>query len=195
MNKLDCDSHDFPFFMPNKYADAYTILSTNRCIFMNEIFTKENAASLSALLLAYDAMDPNKDIHLYINSPGGDASGLTQIYDVIQMISAPVSTICMGRAYSAGAFLLSSGTKGKRYIMQHGQVMIHGIQCVFPINGDSMKESEGYYKFLNHNNNAIMQILAKHTGKTVEQVTKDCKEDVWLTAKEALNYGIVDKII
>jgi ATP-dependent Clp protease protease subunit len=181
---------------PPKYYDTYFKLSSARVIFLNEDFSKETSAALTALLLYYDHENPEEEISIYINSNGGDASALTNIYDVIQMIKAPVQTICIGRAYSAGAFLLVSGTKGHRYMFKNAEVMIHGVQCLFPIPGEEHPDnSKSYLNFLTTNNNAIMKILSKHTGHSLEKVTKDCSKDHYLNAKEALEYGIIDHIV
>lgn len=179
-----------------KYQSVYIALSSTRNVFLNEVFTKETSATLTALLLYYDNQSHTEDISIYINSVGGDASALTNIYDVIQMIEAPVQTICLSKAYSAGAFLLAAGTKGKRFIMPHAQVMIHGVQCVFPIIGeDHPTNSKHYYDFLVSSNDMVMKMLSKHTGQSLDKVKQDCSKDLFMNAKEALQYGIVDGII
>lgn len=186
---------DFQKFTPSKYPESYVHLVKNRVCFVSEVFTKTLASELSAFLLYYDHLDNTEDITIYIHSPGGDASGLAQIYDVIQMIKSPVKTVCLGKAYSAGAVLLASGTKGKRFIMKNAHVMIHGIQCAFPISGTDLSNSKNYYSFLEENNDGIMKILAKHSGHSLEKVKEDCTKDVWLDAKQAVEYGLVDHII
>lgn len=190
------DANPLAAFQPPKYFETYIKLSTNRIIFLNEVFTKETSAVLTALLLHYDNESHSEDIAIYINSVGGDVSSLTNIYDVIQMIKAPVQTICLGKAYSAGAFLLAAGTKGRRYAFPHSQIMIHGIQCVFPVAGEEHPiNSKNYYNFLNDNNDTVMKMLAKHTGHPLDKVKKDCLKDFYMDAKEALAYGIVDEIL
>lgn len=182
-------------FKPSKYFPSYIELSSDRIIFLNEEFTKETASTLTALLLYYENESTEEDITIFINSIGGDASALSNIYDVIQMIKAPVSTVCLGKAYSAGAFLLAAGTKGKRYIMPHGQVMVHGIQCLFPGPGEEHPiDSKSYLGFLSSHNDIVMKLLAKHTGQTLEKVKEDCAKDLYLSAKEAIAYGIADEI-
>ena len=179
----------------NGYLETYIKLTKNRVIILSEDVTKDVASQLSALLLYYDTEDHIEPITLYINTNGGDASGLSNIYDVMQMIEAPIKTICLGKCYSAGSIILAAGTKGQRYIFKNAKVMIHGIQCAFPIPGDDMYDSKNYYEFLEHHNDAIMKILAKHTGKTLDLIKKDTVRDVWLDAKQAVEYGIVDHII
>ena len=177
------------------YAETYVKLSKSRVIFLAEDVSKETASELSALLLYYDNEDHEEPITLYIHTNGGDASGLANIYDVMQMIDAPIKTICLGKCYSAGSIILAAGTKGERYIFKNAKVMIHGIQCVFPIAGHDMVNSKNYYEFLENNNDNIMKMLAKHTGKTLEAIKKDTLRDVWLDAKQAVEYGVVDHII
>src|ERR1700749_4738426 len=141
MNKLhshlppDMESF-FAKFQTSKYFTSYIDLSSDRIIFLNEEFTKDTSSSLTALLINYNNESETEEITIYINSIGGDAFALTNIYDVIQLIKAPVRTICLGKAYSAGAYLLAAGTKGMRHMMAHSQVMVHGVQCLFPVPGE-----------------------------------------------------------
>ena len=177
------------------YSDTYIKLTKDRVIFLSEDVTKDNAAQLSALLLYYDNEDHNSEITLYVNSNGGDASGLSNIYDVMQMISAPVKTICLGKCYSAGAVILAAGTKGSRYAFRSSKIMIHGIQFGFPLPGQDIISSKNYYDFIKENNDNIMKILANHTGHPLEKLKEDCKQDVWMDPKQALQYGLIDHII
>lgn len=177
------------------YADTYIKLAKHRVIVVAEDVTDSMAAELSALLLYFDNEDHESIIEIYIHSNGGASSGLSNIYDVIQMISAPVKTVCLGKCYSAGAVLLASGTKGERYAMKNSSIMIHGIQVGFPIPGDDITSSKNYYDFLKDHNDSIMKILAHHTGHSLEKVKEDCKQDVWMNAKQALEYGLIDHII
>jgi ATP-dependent Clp protease protease subunit len=195
MRKSDHEDHtdSGPFLFG--YAESYVKLANNRIIFLSENVTKESAAELSAMLLYYDSQSHDDMIELYIHSNGGDASGLSNIYDVMQMISAPVKTICIGKCYSAGAVLLAAGSKGHRYAFKNSKVMIHGIQAGFPIPGHDVTNSKNYLNFLEDNNDSIMKILAHHTGHTLEKVKQDCLRDVWLDAKQALEYGVVDHIV
>jgi ATP-dependent Clp protease protease subunit len=179
-----------------KYLETYVKLSKDRVIFLSEIFTKETSSAISALLLNYDHENTENDVSIYIHSSGGDGASLTNIYDVMQMISAPVKTVCIGKCYSAGAILLASGTKGKRFIFKHGRVMIHGLQCAFPLATDTDQVgSDNYYNFLNKYNHRILSLLAKHTGQPIDKIKKDCERDMYFDAKGALAYGLVDHII
>ena len=177
------------------YADTHVKLAQHRILIVAEDVSDTMAAELSALLLYFDNMDHESPIEMYIHSNGGAASGLVNIYDVMQMISAPVKTVCLGKCYSAGAVLLAAGAKGERYAMKHASIMIHGIQAGFPIPGHDVTSSKSYYEFLKDNNDNIMKMLAHHTGKTLDKVKEDCKQDVWLDAKQALEYGLIDHII
>ena len=188
-----CDEEEVKLKL-SKYDTSYIFLAKDRIIFLKENITKEVAAELSALLLYYDN-ECQSDIGIYMHCNGGDADGLVNIYDVIQMIKSPVQTICIGKAYSAAAVLLAAGTPGRRFAFKNSKIMIHGIQCVFPVPGHDQINSKNYLRFLNKNNDNIMKMLAKHTGHTLSQIKEDCKRDLYLSAKEALDYGIIDNII
>ncbi len=177
------------------YADTYIKLAKHRIVIVSEDVSDTMAAELSALLLYFDNEDHEALIEMYIHSNGGAATGLANIYDVMQMISAPVKTVCLGKCYSAGAVLLAAGTKGERYAMKNSSIMIHGIQAGFPIPGHDITSSKNYYEFLQNNNDNIMKMLAHHTGHTLEKVKEDCKQDVWMDAKQALEYGLIDHIV
>lgn len=176
--------------------EIYSRLAKNRIIFLSEDITKDTGNSLSALLLYYDAEDSNKEIKIYINSNGGDATALSNMYDVMQMISAPIHTICIGKAYSAAAILLAAGAPGKRFATKNCDIMIHGIQAQFPQTENADKiDSEIELKMLQDHNDMIMKILAKHTKKSFEKISKDCERDLYMDAREALEYGMVDYIL
>lgn len=178
----------------SKYFDSVTTLSKNRSIFLYEDVNKDMSSILCSLLLYFDSKS-NEQINLYINSNGGDTASLFQIYDVMQMIKSPISTICIGKAYSAAAVILAAGTKGLRKCFYHGNVMIHGVQLVFPVlpEHDSDK-SEEYLKFVDSMNENMLAVLAKHSGQTIDKVREDCKRDLFLDSNESINYGIVDCI-
>jgi ATP-dependent Clp protease protease subunit len=182
-----------PLFMG--YSDTYIKLTKSRTIFLSEDVTKESAAQLSALLLYYDHESHDEYITIYIHSNGGDAAGLANIYDVMQLISAPIKTICLGKCYSAGAVILAAGDKGERYALKSSKIMIHGIQFGFPLPGQDIINSKNYYDFIKENNDNIMKILAYHTGHPLKKLKEDCTQDFWMDAKQALNYGIIDNII
>lgn len=177
------------------YSDTYVKLAQHRMVFISEAITDAMAAQLSALLLYFDNEDNNEIIEMYINSPGGAATGLANIYDVMQMIQAPIKTICIGKCYSAAAVLLAAGTEGERFAFENSSIMIHGIQAGFPIPGHDMTSSKGFYDYLKDNNENIMKMLSNHTGQPLEKVKIDCTQDVWMNAEQALDYGIIDYII
>lgn len=179
----------------SEYSESYIKLSKHRSIFLTEVITTEVAADLSALLIYYDSINPNDEITIYIHTDGGDVLGLNNIYDVMQLISSPVKTVCIGKAYSAGAVLLSAGTPGHRFAFKNSNIMIHGIQTSFPHLGDDLSNSKILYEFLTSCNINLMKILSYHTKHPLDQIKKDCLEDKYMTAKEAKDYGIVDYII
>jgi ATP-dependent Clp protease, protease subunit len=190
------EHEDVISLLPSKYFETYIKLSKDRAIFLIEDFTKEMSSAITALLLYYDHRDPAEDITIYISSNGGDAAALTNIIDVIGIISAPVSTVNMGVAYSAGGLLLAAGAKGKRFGFRHSEVMLHGIQTIYPNLGEEKhSSSKNYLNFLIQTNETIMKMLAKNTGKSLAQVKKDCEKDMYFDSKAALQYGIIDEII
>lgn len=197
MSKIKNHEHDGenPRAIFNGYDDTYIRLSKDRTIFIVEDITKEVASQLSALLLYFDNKNNELPIKIYLDSRGGDASGLANIYDIMQLIKSPIKTICTSKCYSAAAVILAAGAKGERYAFKHSQIMIHGIQCAFPFPGHDITSSKNYYSFLKENNDNIMKILAKHTNHTLEKVKQDCVGDIWMDPKEALEYGIIDHIL
>jgi ATP-dependent Clp protease protease subunit len=193
MNKSEEHTHNTPLLAG--YAETYVRLAKHRVIFISEEITQKVATELSALLLYFDNEDHEGLIEMYINSPGGDVSALFNIYDVMQMISAPIRTICAGRCSSAAAVLLAAGIKGERCAFPNSRIMIHGIQCVFPIPGYDMTKIANHHDFLLEHNDSIMKVLAYHTEQPLDKIRQDCKEDVWMSAEQALDYGIIDQII
>lgn len=172
--------------------DIYSRLLKDRIIMLTGEVNDQMADIIVAQLLFLAADDDQKDIQIYINSPGGSISAGMAIFDTMNFIKPDVQTICVGMAASMGAFLLAAGTKGKRFILPHAEVMIHQ-----PLGGASgqasdvliaAKRLEGKKKLLN-------QILSKNTGQALKQIEKDTDRDTWLSADEALKYGIVDSII
>lgn len=172
--------------------DIYSRLLNDRIIFLSEEVNDTTASLIVAQLLYLEAEDPDKDIQFYINSPGGSVSAGLAIYDTMQYIKPDVSTICIGLAASMGAFLLSSGAKGKRIALPNAEIMIHQPsggsrgQCT-----DIQIQAEQILKIKNRLNG----ILAENTGKSVDQVAADCERDHFMTAEEAQAYGLIDKII
>lgn len=172
--------------------DIFSRLLNDRIIMLSEEVNDTTASLIVAQLLYLEAQDPDKDIQFYINSPGGSVTAGMAIYDTMQYIKCDVSTICIGMAASMGAFLLSSGAKGKRYCLPNAEVMIHqpsggsrGQATDIQIMAEQILKTKA----------RLNKILAENTGKTVEQVAEDCERDHWLTAEEALEYGLVDKVI
>lgn len=154
--------------------------------------TDVSANVIVAQMLFLEAEDPDKDIHLYINSPGGSVTAGMAIYDTMKYIKCDVSTICMGMAASMGAFLLAGGTKGKRLILPNAEVMIHQ-----PSGGSrgQATEIEIAAKHILKTKDRLNRILAENTGKDIEVVAADTERDNWMSAEEALAYGIVDRIV
>ena len=143
-------------------------------------------------MLFLEKEDPKEEIHLYINSPGGSVYAGLAIYDVMQFVSCPVATTCVGMAASMGAILLAGGEKGKRTILPNSRVMIHQVSSGFR---GTIADINVQAKETNYLMNNLMEILSKHTGKDVEQVRADCDRDYWMSAEEALEYGIIDEIL
>ena len=172
--------------------DIFSRLLNDRIVFLGEEVNATTASLVVAQLLYLEGQDPDKDIQLYINSPGGSVTDGMAIYDTMQYIKCDVSTICVGMAASMGAFLLSAGTKGKRLALPNAEIMIHqpsaGTQGQITDMAIHLKRLEVIKKRMN-------QILADNCGKSVEQVTADCERDNFMTAEEAAAYGLIDKVI
>lgn len=172
--------------------DIFSRLLKERIIFLGEEVNEVTASLIVAQLLFLEADDPDKDIHLYINSPGGSITAGMAIYDTMQHIKPDVSTICVGMAASMGAFLLAGGAKGKRFALPHSEVMIHqplggtqGQATDIKIHADRIIAMR---KMLN-------ELLAENTGQTLETIEKDTERDNFLTAPKAMEYGLIDKVI
>lgn|SRR5574337_128999 len=197
MPKHDEHTQGSPYQAPllRGYEESYLKMSKNRAIFFSEDVSDAVAADLSALLLYYDNQDHEADINLYIHSNGGAVSGLNGIYDVMQMVHAPVATYLLGKCYSAGAVLLAAGSKGKRYALRSSSVMIHGIQFGFPIPGEDFVNNQSYLDFIEDTNDLLMKILSKHTGQPLDKLKADCAREYWMDAKAAKEYGIIDHIL
>jgi len=172
--------------------DIFSRLLNDRIIFLNGEVNDTSASLVVAQLLHLESQDPDKDIQLYINSPGGSVTAGMAIYDTMQYIKCDVSTICIGLAASMGAFLLSSGAKGKRISLPNAEIMIHqpsaGTRGQVTDMAIHVKRFEVTKKRMN-------TILAANTGKPIEVVTADCERDNFMTAEEALAYGLIDKVI
>ena len=172
--------------------DIYSRLLKDRIIFLGEEVNETTASLVVAQLLFLESEDPNKDIHLYINSPGGMVTAGMAIYDTMQYIKCDVSTICIGLAASMGAFLLAGGAKGKRYALPNAEVMIHQ-----PSGGAKGQATEIQIAAENilKTKKKLNEILAANTGKPYEQVAADTERDYYMSAGEAMEYGLIDSVI
>lgn len=175
--------------------DIFSRLLSDRIIFLGEEVSDVSASSIIAQMLFLEAQDPEKDIQLYINSPGGSITAGFAIYDTMQYIKCDVSTICMGLAASFGAFLLAGGTKGKRIALSNAEIMIHQPA----IHGSGVQGQATDIKIVSEHiqksKQRLNQILAENTGKAIEEIMIDTERDNYMSAEEALNYGLIDKII
>jgi ATP-dependent Clp protease protease subunit len=172
--------------------DIFSRLLNDRIIMLSEEVNDTTASLIVAQMLYLEAQDPDKDIQFYINSPGGSVTAGMAIYDTMQYIKCDVSTICIGMAASMGAFLLSSGAKGKRIALPNAEIMIHqpsaGTQGQITDMAIHLRRLEIIKQRMN-------SILAENTGKPIEVVTADCERDNFMTAEEAASYGLIDKVI
>ncbi|AWS49304.1 MULTISPECIES: ATP-dependent Clp endopeptidase proteolytic subunit ClpP [Providencia] len=171
--------------------DIYSRLLKERIIFLTGQVEDHMANLIVAQMLFLEAENPEKDIHLYINSPGGVITAGMSIYDTMQFIKPDVSTICMGQACSMGAFLLTAGTKGKRFCLPNSRVMIHQ-----PLGGYQGQASdiEIHAQEILKVKSRMNELMALHTGKSIEEITRDTERDRFLSANEAKEYGLVDQI-
>jgi ATP-dependent Clp protease protease subunit len=165
-----------------------------RSIYLWGVVDDKSAKDVVTKLLLLEADAPGKEIKFYISSPGGSVTSGMVIYDTMQLITSPVSTICMGLAASMGSILLSGGEKGKRFIFPHGEVMIHQPSLGGHIQGVSA-DMEIHAEQILRTKNMGAELLAKNTGQTVERIKKDFERDYWMDAEKSIEYGIVDKII
>ena len=173
--------------------DIYSRLLNDRVIFLCDEVNDTTASLVVAQLLYLEAQDPEKDIHLYINSPGGSVSAGMAIYDTMNYIKCDVSTICIGMAASMGAFLLSSGAKGKRIALPHSEIMIHQ-----PLVGGMQGQASDIKIRSDHlirTRETLNRILSANTGKSIAEIERDTDRDNYLTAQAALEYGLIDKVI
>ena len=172
--------------------DIYSRLLKDRIIFLGEEVNETTASLVVAQLLFLESEDPGKDIQLYINSPGGSVTAGLAIYDTMQYIKCDVSTICIGMAASMGAFLLAGGTKGKRYALPNAEIMIHQ-----PLGGAKGQATEIQIaaEHILKTRKKLNDILAENTGKPFEQIAADTERDNYMSAEEALAYGLIDGVI
>ncbi len=172
--------------------DIYSRLLLDRIIFLGTEVNDTVANLLVAQMFFLESSDPDKDIHMYINSPGGSVSAGLAIYDVMQFVKSDVSTYCLGMAASMGAVLLTAGAKGKRYSLPHSRIMMHQ-----PLGGARGQASdiEIQAKEILYLRDQLNQIISRHSGKSVEQVRKDTDRDNYMSAQEAVDYGLIDRVV
>lgn len=175
--------------------DIFSRLLNDRIVMLCEEVNDATASLVVAQLLFLEGQDPEKDIHLYINSPGGSISAGMAIYDTMQYIKCDVSTICIGLAASMGAFLLSSGAKGKRFALPNSEIMIH--QPLIGGGGLSGQATDIQIRTENllRTKENLNRILSENTGKSIEDIRRDTDRDNFMTANEAMEYGLIDKVI
>lgn len=172
--------------------DIYSRLLKDRIIFIGSPITDDLANLIIAQLIFMESEDPDKDIHLYVNSPGGVVTAGMAIYDTMQYVRPDVSTLCMGQATSMGAILLAAGTKGKRYALPHARVMIH--QPLGGFQGQAADIAIHAQEILRMRER-LNEILAKHTGQELEKIQGDTDRDFFMSANDALEYGLVDEVV
>ncbi len=172
--------------------DIFSRLLKERIVFLSEEVNAVTSSLVVAQMMFLEAEDPEKDIHFYINSPGGSVTDGYAIYDTMHYVKCDVATYCMGMAASMGAFLLAGGTKGKRFALPNAEVMIHQ-----PLGGakGQATEIEIAAKQILRTKQNLNRILAENTGKPIEEIARDTERDNWMTAQEALEYGLIDRII
>lgn len=175
--------------------DIYSRLLRDRIIFLGDDVNEHTANLVVAQMLFLENQDPNKDIIFYINSPGGSVYDALAIYDTMQFVKCDIQTVGIGVQASAAAFLLSSGTKGKRLILPHGTVMIHQPSSIGQPGRSKISDQEIDLREGIRIKQLLNEIIAKNTGQPLKKVEKDVDRDYWMTAKEAMDYGIVDKVI
>lgn len=172
--------------------DIYSRLLKDRIIFLGETIDENLASIIVAQLLFLEAEDPDKDINIYINSPGGSVTAGMAIYDTMQYIKPEVSTICVGMAASMGAFLLSAGQKGKRFALPNAEIMIH--QPLGGVQGQA-EDIKIHAEWILRTREKLNRILSKNTGQPLNIIARDTDRDNFMSAEEAMNYGLIDRVI
>ncbi len=178
--------------------DIFSRLLKDRIIFVGGYggtITTDIADLVIAQLLYLESEDPTKDIYLYINSPGGMVTAGLAVYDTMQYISCPITTVCVGMAMSFGALLLAAGTKGKRFALPHARIMIHQPLIYGEGLSGSVTDIDIETKELLHTKEKLIEILAKHTGQPIEKIRQDTERNFYMSAEEAKQYGIIDEVI
>ena len=175
--------------------DIYSRLLAHRIVFLGREFDSTLANLIVAQLLHLESEDPDKEIALYINSPGGEGSAMMAIYDAMQYVKPPVSTTCVGMAASAGAIILAAGEPGRRRLLPHSRVLIHQPALMGGGLSGQVTDIEIHAAELIRQKQEMHRVLARHTGQTIDQVKADTERDRWMTADEAVAYGIADEIL
>ena len=175
-----------------KRLDPYTKLFEERIIFLGQAIDDTVANDVMAQLLTLESMDPDRDIMMYINSPGGSFTAVTALYDTMQFVRPDVMTICLGQAASAAAILLAGGAKGKRYALEHARILIHQP---YSEGGGQGSDIEIQAREIMRMRDLLEEMLVKHTVKSAEEITKDIERDKILTAAEAVEYGLIDQVM
>ena len=174
--------------------DIYSRLLKERIIFLVGPVTDETANLVVAQMLFLESENPDKDIYLYINSPGGSISAGLSLYDTMNFVKPDVSTLCLGQAASLGAFLLSAGAKGKRFALPHSRVMIHQPLISGGLSGQAT-DIEIYTKELLKSKQLMNELMAQHSGRTVEELERDTDRDNFMSAQQACEYGLIDQVL
>lgn len=174
--------------------DIYSRLLADRIIFLGEEVNDTTASLITAQLLFLEGQDPDKDISLYINSPGGSVTAGFAIFDTMNYIKCDVSTICVGLAASFGAFLLAAGTRGKRFALPNAEIMIHQPAVSGGIKGPA-SDIQIMSDYMQKNKRRLNRLLAENTGRTIEEIERDTDRDHFMTAEEAKEYGLIDTVI
>ncbi len=175
-----------------KRLDPYTKLCEERIIFLGQAIDDTVANDVMAQILTLESMDPDRDIIMYINSPGGSFTALTAIYDTMQFVRPDVMTICLGQAASAAAVLLAGGTKGKRYALEHSRILIHQP---YSEGGGQGSDIEIQAREILRMRTLLEELLARHSSRSIDDIGKDIERDKILTAQEAVDYGLIDQIL
>jgi ATP-dependent Clp protease protease subunit len=174
--------------------DIYSRLLSHRIVFLGREIDPEVAGLIVAQLIHLESEDPEKEIALYVNSPGGEMSSMMAIYDTMQHVRPSITTTCIGLAASAAALILSAGAPGRRFVLPHARVLIHQPSIAGGIGGQAT-DIEIQAREIVRQKQEMIEILARHTGQTVETVAKDTDRDRWLTAEQAVQYGLADVVM
>lgn len=174
--------------------DIFSRLLADRIIFLGEEVSDASASLITAQLLFLEGQDPDKDISLYINSPGGSVTAGFAIFDTMNYIKCDVSTICIGMAASFGSFLLAAGARGKRFALPNAEIMIHQPSITGGIKGPA-SDIKIMSDYMQRSKNQLTRILAQNTGRSIEEIQRDTDRDNFMTAEEAATYGLIDKVI